>query len=180
MKCIKKLVAVALAAVLALAMLTACGGNMAPSGGIVMTESMQKCVDNINAVRTRNGLSELKINTTAMEMAKRGENLYKQRMDKTITEDDWIKQSYALRNIPVEGRECRGFIEIPTMSWLPEEWFTEEEWQNMYDERDETSCATQIVIDPDAAYIGISVWEENYKVDDEVDWVDYYLIIYTY
>ena len=49
MKCIKKLVALTLAAVLALTMLTACGGTPSVQD---TTEATKQVVDNINAVRT--------------------------------------------------------------------------------------------------------------------------------
>ena len=68
MKCIKKLVALTLAAVLALAMLTACGGT--PSVPET-TEETKQIVDNINAVRTENGLSALEINTAVTDVAQK-------------------------------------------------------------------------------------------------------------
>ena len=58
MKCIKKLVALTLAAVLALAMLTACSGTPSVQD---TTEATKQVVDNINAVRTKNGLSALEV-----------------------------------------------------------------------------------------------------------------------
>ena len=50
MKCIKKLVALTLAAVLALTMLTACGGTPSVQD---TTEATKQVVDNINAVRRK-------------------------------------------------------------------------------------------------------------------------------
>ena len=66
MKCIKKLVALTLAAVLALTMLTACGGTPSVPE---KTEATQQVVDNINAVRTENGLSALESNAAATDVA---------------------------------------------------------------------------------------------------------------
>ena len=68
MKCIKKLVALTLAAVLALTMLTACGSTPSVPEA---TEETKQIVDNINAVRTENGLSALEINTAVTDVAQK-------------------------------------------------------------------------------------------------------------
>lgn len=67
MKCIKKLVALTLAAVLALAMLTACGGTSAPSAPLHETskEVRTQVLNGLNKTRAELGKPDLKENAEA-------------------------------------------------------------------------------------------------------------------
>ena len=154
MKCIKKLVALTLAAVLALTMLTACGGNTVP-GTSGMAESEQKIVNAINAVRTKNGLSALKINEEVTEIARKKENIDEQQEKRIITFDEYKKQMKELHTISVEGRSFSGFETKITRISVAEA-MTEGYWQKVYDEGDRGKSSVKIVTDPNTVYIGIS------------------------
>ena len=168
MKCIKKLVALTLAAVLALTMLTACGGKV-PTTPVEKIEA-QEIVDNINAVRTKNGLSELRINATATETAAQWGTLHDQYRRKEITWDTFNDQCQVYGSVQVEGRRYRGYLPMfITMS--PKDHLTESYWQGMYDENRDY-CGTWVVTDPDTSYIGVSIQK---AVDGQ-----YVIVILTY
>lgn len=168
MKFGKKLLAVVLAAMLALAMLTACGGDV-PAAPVEKSEA-QEIVDNINAVRTKNGLSELKMNTTATETAAQWATLHDQYRRDEITWDTFNDQCQVYGGVQVEGRRYSGYLPMySTMS--PKDFFTEERWQKMYDENKDY-CDTWVVTDPDTAYIGVSIQK---AVDGQ-----YVIVILTY
>ena len=153
MKFGRKLLAVVLAAVMVLTMLTACGGETPAAP--VEKDSIQNVVDNINAVRIKNGLSKLKINTTATETADQWATLHDQYRRNEITWDTFNDQCQVYNNVLVEGRRYSGYL--PMNSSMPPEYFlTEERWQNMFDEN-RNYCDTWIVTDPDTIYIGVCV-----------------------
>ena len=73
MKCIKKLVALTLAAVLALTMLTACGGTSAPSAPLheTSTEVRTQVLNGLNKTRAELGKPDLKENAEVDLLAER-------------------------------------------------------------------------------------------------------------
>ena len=168
MKCIKKLVALTLAAVLALAMLTACGGDV-PTTPVEKSEA-QEIVDNINAVRTKNGLSKLRINATATETAAQWGTLHDRYRRKEITWDTFNDQCQVYGSVQVEGRRYRGYLPM-FISISPKEHLTEAYWQRMYDENKDY-CGTWVVTAPDTSYIGVSIQK---AVDGQ-----YVIVILTY
>ena len=111
MKCIKKLVALTLAAVLALAMLTACGGTPSVPEA---TEETKQVVDNINAVRTENGLPALKTIPAATDVANKIAALREKKILNLISEDDYQTEWRKLYTIQVEGKKCNGYMSINT------------------------------------------------------------------
>ena len=99
MKWFKKLIAITLAAVLALAMLTACGGISSMPD---KTEEAKQVVDNINAVRTKNGLSALEVNTAAMDVANKIAAVQEKKEQRMIWEGDCKKELEELASIQVD------------------------------------------------------------------------------
>lgn len=154
MKLGKKLLAVLLAAVLALTVLTACGSDTVPNAS-GMTESEQKIVEAINAVRTKNGLSALKVNKEVTEIARKKGNLDEQQEKDIITFDEYQTQVRALYNSSVEGRSYSGFVTKTTRRAIVEAT-TEEYWQKEYAEGNRGVSSVKIVTDPNAVYIGVS------------------------
>lgn len=102
MKCIKKLVALTLAAVLALTMLTACGGTPSVQD---TTEATKQVVDNINAVRTENGLSALEVNTDATDVASKIVALQEKRDLKLVSDEDYTTEMKTLTSLQKENFE---------------------------------------------------------------------------
>lgn len=154
MKLGKKLLAVVLAAVLALAMLTACGGDS--SAVPVEKEKMQQVVDNINAVRVKNGLPELEVNAAAEEIADQKATLYDKYQRKAITESQYKEQNNTLDNILVDGKRYSGYVATRSIK-SAETFMTEEYWQKKYDEGELYHSSTRIVTDPNTTYIGVSI-----------------------
>lgn len=152
MKCIKKLVALTLAAVLALAMLTACGGT--PSVPET-TEAAKQVVDNINAVRTENGLPALEINTAATDVANKIAVLQGKKELNLISEEGYKKEARELYAIRVDGRSRDGYV-ATTANSSGEKIFTKENWQKTYDKNGMGSYS-QIVRNADAKYIGVAI-----------------------
>ena len=129
MKCIKKLVALTLAAVLALAMLTACDGS---SNVPNATEQAEQMVSNINAVRTENGLEALKTNPTATDVAAKMVDLYVKRYQNEITEEEYKTKRNELRNIQVEGKHNYGSMTMDDKV-STENFLKKDAWTKMYD-----------------------------------------------
>ena len=152
MKCIKKLVALTLAAVLALTMLTACGGT--PSVPEV-TEETKQVVDNINAVRTENGLPALEINTAATDVANKMAALREKRILNLISEDDYQTEWRKLYTIQVEGKKCNGFMSVST-GVSCEEYMTKDYCQKKYDENDLQRTFGRIMRSSDLTYVAVA------------------------
>ncbi len=150
MKCIKKLVAVALAAVLALAMLTACDGS---SNVPNATEQAEQIVNNINAVRTKNGLPALKTIPAATDVANKIAALREKKELSLISEEDYKKKSGELRSIQVNGRSYDGYL-VVISPISGEKDLTEKSWQKTYDRNNRYSDC-RIVRSADAKYVGV-------------------------
>jgi hypothetical protein len=151
MKCIKKLVALTLAAVLALAMLTACGGT--PSVPET-TEETKQIVDNINAVRTENGLSALEINTAVTDVAQKYLAVQEKKKLNLISEENYKKEMRELSAIKVAGRSYIGYLATTTDS-SGEKSLTKEAWQKTYDSGKVNYSDYRIVHSADAKYVGV-------------------------
>ena len=143
MKCIKKLVALTLAAVLALTMLTACGGTPSVQD---TTEATKQVVDNINAVRTENGLSALEVNTDATDVASKIVAL------QLVSDEDYTTEMKTLTSLQVGGKGRVGFYTLVSTS-SGEKTLTKEYWQKLYDS-DKMNSICRIVTYADAAYVG--------------------------
>ena len=152
MKCIKKLVALTLAAVLALAMLTACGGTPSVQD---TTEKTKQIVDNINAVRTENGLSELEINTVATDVANKILELKEKKALNLIPEEDYQTKWRELNAIQVDGRSQNGYVSVSSTS-SSEKAMGKEDWQKNYD-RNEDDSICRIVRSAKAKYVGVAM-----------------------
>ena len=153
MKCIKKLVALTLAAVLALAMLTACSGTPSVPEA---TEATQQVVDNINAVRTGNGLSALESNTAAMDVANKIAALHEKRELNLISTEDYTKEIRELYLIQVDGRGRDGDL-IAVSHSSGEKFLTEKFWQEKYDFNNMDFGACRIVRSAEAKYVGVTI-----------------------
>jgi hypothetical protein len=151
MKCIKKLVALTLAAVLALTMLTACGGT--PSVPET-TEETKQIVDNINAVRTENGLSALEINTAVTDVAQKYLAVQEKKKLNLISEENYKKEMRELSAIKVAGRSYIGYLATTTDS-SGEKSLTKEAWQKTYDSGKVNYSDYRIVHSADAKYVGV-------------------------
>ena len=152
MKCIKKLVALTLAAVLALAMLTACGGTPSVPE---KTEATQQVVDNINAVRTENGLSALESNAAATDVANKILELKEKKALNLISEEDYQKESSKLYSIQVDGKKFNGSMSV-TSTGSCEETMTKEYCQKKYDENDMERVMGRIMRSSDLTYIAVA------------------------
>ena len=153
MKCIKKLVALTLAAVLALAMLTACSGT--PSVPET-AEATKQIVDNINAVRTKNGLSALEINTAATDVASKIVALEEKKKLNLISEEEYENARSELHAIQVDGRSRNGYVGRTSAS-SGEKVMTEEYWQKLYDADEMNRSDYRIVRSADAVYVGVAM-----------------------
>ncbi len=153
MKCIKKLVALTLAAMLALAMLTACSGTPSVPEA---TDEAKQIVDNINAVRTKNGLSALESNTAAMDVANKIAALDEKRELNLISEEDYKKESRELRSIQVDGRSYDGYLTTISPS-SGEKNLTEKFWQETYDRNNIRHSDCRIVRSANAKYVGVVI-----------------------
>ena len=149
MKCIKKLVALTLAAVLALAMLTACGGTPSVQD---TTEATKQVVDNINAVRTENGLSALEVNTDATDVASKIVALQEKKTLKLVSDEDYATEMKTLTSLQVGGKSRVGYFTMISTS-SGEKTLTKEYWQELYDS-DKMNSICRIVTYADAAYVG--------------------------
>ena len=153
MKLGKKLLAVVLAAVLALAMLTACSGTPSVPEA---TDEAKQIVDNINAVRTKNGLSALESNTAAMDVANKIAALDEKSELNLISEEDYKKESRELRSIQVDGRSYDGYLTTISPSSGVKS-LTEKSWQEMYDMNDLRRSDCRIVRSAKAKYVGVAM-----------------------
>ncbi len=150
MKCIKKLVAVALAAVLALAMLTACDGS---SNVPNATEQAEQIVNSINEVRTQNGLEALKTNTTATDVAAKMVDLYVKSYQNEITKEEYKTKRDELRNIQVEGKYHYGTMTLHDKA-SGENILTKDAWTKKYANKDK---AAKLAFGSRGEYIGAAV-----------------------
>ena len=153
MKCIKKLVALTLAAMLALTMLTACSGTPSVPEA---TDEAKQIVDNINAVRTKNGLSALESNTAAMDVANKIAALHEKRELNLISEEDYTKEIRELYLIQVDGRGRDGDINVVGPS-SGENYLTEKFWQKEYDKNYMDYGGCRIVRSAKAKYVGVAI-----------------------
>ena len=152
MKCIKKLVALTLAAVLALTMLTACGST--PSVPET-TEATKQIVDNINAVRTENGLSALEVNTAATDVASKIVALQEKRSLKQVSDENYTTEMNTLTSLQVDGKRRVGFYTLFSTS-SGEKTLTKDYWQELYDS-DKMNSICAIVRNTDAVYVGVAM-----------------------
>ena len=159
MKWFKKLIAITLAAVLALAMLTACSGISSMPD---KTEEAKQIVDNINAVRTKNGLSALESNTAAMDVANKIAAVKEKRELWLISEGDCKKKLEELASIQVDGRSLDGYL-IGVSLFSGEEILTERRWQETYDRNNIRRSDCRIVRSADAKYVGVVIKKISYN-----------------
>ena len=153
MKWFKKLIAITLAAVLALAMLTACGGISSMPD---KTKEAKQVVDNINAVRTKNGLSALEVNTAAMDVANKIAAVKEEKELWLISEGDCKKKLGELASIQVDGRSRDGDL-IVVSFYSGKEKLTEKRWQETYDRNNIRRSDCRIVRSADAKYVGVVI-----------------------
>ena len=147
----QKLVALTLAAVLALTMLTACGGTPSVQD---TTEATKQIVDNINAVRTENGLSALEINTAVTDVAQKYLAVQEKKKLNLISEENYKKEMRELSAIKVAGRSYIGYLATTTDS-SGEKSLTKEAWQKTYDSGKVNYSDYRIVHSADAKYVGV-------------------------
>ena len=153
MKWFKKLAAAVLVAALALAMLTACSGISSMPD---KTEEAKQIVDNINAVRTKNGLSALEVNTAAMDVANKIAAVKEEKELWLISEEDCKKKLEELASIQVDGRSRDGYL-IGVSLFSGEESLTEKTWQGMYDMHNIRRLDRRIVRSANAKYVGVVI-----------------------
>jgi hypothetical protein len=149
---VQKLIAITLAAVLALAMLTACGGTPSVPEE---TEATQQVVDNINAVRTKNGLPALKTIPAATDVANKIAALREKKLLNLISEDEYQTEWRKLYTIPVEGKKCNGYMSINT-GVSCEEYMTKDYCQKKYDENDLQRIFGRIMRSSDLTYVAVA------------------------
>ena len=155
MKWFKKLIAITLAAVLALAMLTACSGiSSMPMPD--KTEEAKQIVDNINAVRTKNGLSALEVNTAAIDIANKIAAVQEKKELLLISEEDCKKKLEELASIQVDGRSRDGYL-IGVFLFSGEKSLTEKTWQERYDMHNIRHPNRRIVRSANAKYVGVVI-----------------------
>ena len=153
MKWFKKLAAAVLVAALALAMLTACSGISSMPD---KTEEAKQVVDNINAVRTKNGLSALESNTAAMDVANKIAAVQEKKELLLISEEDCKKKLEELASIQVDGRSRDGYL-IGVSFFSGEKSLTEKTWQQMYDMHNIRRFDRRIVRSANAKYVGVVI-----------------------
>ena len=153
MKKKKKLVALTLAAVLALTMLTACGGTPSVPEA---TEATKQIVDNINAVRTKNGLSALEINTAATDVANKILAVQEKEALNQISDEDYTTEMGKLHAVQVGGRSCIGLL-VTISNSSGEMVLTRENWQEKYDSNEMEYSYCRIVRSADAKYVGVAM-----------------------
>ena len=153
MKWFKKLIAITLAAVLALAMLTACSGISSMPD---KTKEAKQIVDNINAVRTKNGLSALEVNTAAIDIANKIAAVQEKKELLLISEEDCKKKLGELASIQVDGRSRDGDL-IVVSFYSGKEKLTEKRWQETYDRNNIRRSDCRIVRSADAKYVGVVI-----------------------
>lgn len=149
MKLGKKLLAVVLAAMLALVMLTAC--NSTPAALV----TADKVVDAVNAVRTKNGLQALTVSAAATNVADEWAALYDQKLNGTIADEEYQTQWRKLNAMSVEGTWIKGYVTVKTSRSSTA--MTEDYWQQLYNGGDTNRSDNRIVSSPEAVYIGVSI-----------------------
>ena len=159
MKWLKKLIAITLAAVLALAMLTACSGISSMPD---KTEEAKQVVDNINAVRTKNGLSALEVNTAAMDVANKIAEVKEKKELWLISAEDCKKELEELASIQVDGRSRDGDL-IDLSLYSGEKNLTKRRWQRTYDRNNMDDGDCRIVRSADAKYVGVVIKKISYN-----------------
>ena len=159
MKWFKKLIAITLAAVLALAMLTACSGISSMPD---KTEEAKQVVDNINAVRTKNGLSALEVNTAAMDVANKIAAVREEKELRLISAEDCKKKLEELASIQVDGRSRDSDLILVSL-YSGEESMTERRWQKIYDKNNMDYGSCRIVRSANAKYVGVVIKKISYN-----------------
>lgn len=152
MKWFKKLAAAVLVAVLAL-MMVGCDGSFSVSKANKQSEQV---VDNINAVRTKNGLSALEVNTAAMDIANKIAAVQEKKELLLISEEDCKKKLEELASIQVDGRSRDGYL-IGVSLFSGEKSLTEKTWQGMYDMHNIRRFDRRIVRSANAKYVGVVI-----------------------
>ena len=155
MKWFKKLAAAVLVAALALAMLTACSGISSMPD---KTEEAKQIVDNINAVRTKNGLSALEVNTAAMDVANKIAEVKEKKELWLISAEDLGE----LASIQVDGRSRDGDL-IDLSLYSGEKNLTKRRWQRTYDRNNMDDGDCRIVRSADAKYVGVVIKKISYN-----------------
>ena len=153
MKWFKKLAAAVLVAALALAMLTACSGISSMPD---KTEEAKQVVDNINAVRTKNGLSALEVNTAAMDVANKIAAVKEKKELWLISEEDCKKELGELASIQVDGRSRDGDLIVVSL-YSGEKSLTKRRWQRTYDKNNMDDGDCRIVRSANAKYVGVVI-----------------------
>ena len=159
MKWFKKLAAAVLVAALALAMLTACSGISSMPD---KTKEAKQIVDNINAVRTKNGLSALEVNTDAMDVANKIAAVKEEKELWLISAEDCEKKLEELASIQVDGRSRDSDL-IDVSLYSGEENLTERRWQKIYDKNNIRRPDCRIVRSANAKYIGVVIKKVSYN-----------------
>ncbi len=152
MKCIKKLVALTLAAVLALAMLTACGGTPSVPEA---TDATKQVVDNINAVRTENGLSALKTTPEATDVVNKLAALREKELLNLISEEDYRAETSKLYAIRVDGKIFNGSMSVNSAVSC-EECMTKDYCQKEYEGNNLKWIFGRIMRSSDLTYVAVA------------------------
>ena len=150
MKWLKKLIATTLAAVLALAMLTACSGISSMPD---KTKEAKQVVNLINEVRKENGLEALKTNPAATDVAVKMADLYVKIRDREIAYEEYKTEREALRNIQVEGKpyiDSESLVDKFSCIHL----LSKEIWTKRYTDNEDKD---EIAFAPQAEYIGVAI-----------------------
>ena len=119
------------------------------------TEATQQVVDNINAVRTKNGLSALKTIPAATDVANKIAALREKKLLNLISEDEYQTEWRKLYTIPVEGKKCNGYMSINT-GVSCEEYMTKDYCQKKYDENDLQRIFGRIMRSSDLTYVAVA------------------------
>lgn len=162
MRYCKKFLAVVLAAVLALTMLTACGGGTKPSG-VDLEAQKQQLIASINAVRVKNGQPKLEENAEADKIAQKYVELQKQRNDDAITYEEYTQQTIQLSRTKLYGQEKKGYY-LTNSPEVPAVKMDTTYWQNQYDTGLVAASDVAIVRDREgepSQWIGVVVLQEE-------------------
>ena len=118
------------------------------------TEATKQVVDNINAVRTENGLPALKTIPAATDVANKIAALREKKILNLISEDDYQTEWRKLYTIQVEGKKCNGYMSINT-GVSCEEYLTKDYCQKKYDENDLQRIFGRIMHSSDLTYVAV-------------------------
>lgn len=133
MKRFQKFAVILLMAVLALTMLTACGGgNTAPAPDSVEDAQKAKVIAALNKVRVKNGLEPLEENEDATAIAEKYTELYARfyYADNPISKDEYDAGRRKLRKMTVDGRNSVGHSALFASVKLPADEWNEKEWES--------------------------------------------------